>query len=261
MTYTAAMRPPRPLRLAVTAAALLFGAIPARALCKPTMMDVEGRFCIDQYEAELVEVRGDRTIPWSPYYVPLATSTYRAVNRRGKIPQGYISGAQAQRACLNAGKRLCTMTEWLKACQGPANTLFPYGRTYKPQSCNEHWNDPKHVGPLERLNNGRRIQPSDYNMTMMNDPRINQLDDTVAPSGAYEDCASPYGVYDLVGNLHEWIVDKTNSGTGVFKGGYFNDAELNGPGCSYKTTAHEFTYHDYSTGFRCCADPIGAPAF
>ena len=38
--------------------------------------------------------------------------------------------------------------------------------------------------------------------------------------------------------------------------GFYADAKLNGPGCTYATTAHEFTYHDYSTGFRCCADKI-----
>ena len=34
----------------------------------------------------------------------------------------------------------------------------------------------------------------------------------------------------------------------------YGDAEQNGPGCHYVTSAHEITYHDYSTGFRCCAD-------
>jgi hypothetical protein len=29
---------------------------------------------------------------------------------------------------------------------------------------------------------------------------------------------------------------------------------MNGDGCSYKTVAHDADYHDYSTGFRCCAD-------
>jgi hypothetical protein len=37
-------------------------------------------------------------------------------------------------------------------------------------------------------------------------------------------------------------------------GGFFMDTHLNGEGCDYRTTAHDFSYHDYSTGFRCCAD-------
>jgi hypothetical protein len=39
-------------------------------------------------------------------------------------------------------------------------------------------------------------------------------------------------------------------------GGFFVDAKLNGPGCTYRTTAHAKTYHDYSTGFRCCKDAL-----
>ena len=60
-----------------------------------------------------------------------------------------------------------------------------------------------------------------------------------------------YGVYDMVGNLHEW----TNDPEGTFLGGYYLDIHQNGDGCDYRTGAHAVWYHDYSTGFRCCADP------
>ena len=52
------------------------------------------------------------------------------------------------------------------------------------------------------------------------------------------------------GNLHEWVADVD----GTFRGGFYADAVLNGTGCLYRTTAHAASYHDYSTGFRCCAD-------
>ena len=48
------------------------------------------------------------------------------------------------------------------------------------------------------------------------------------------------------------ILNRTSHGR--FRGGWYGDAENNGPGCTYVTSAHEPTYHDYSTGFRCCAD-------
>ena len=38
------------------------------------------------------------------------------------------------------------------------------------------------------------------------------------------------------------------------RGGYYLDTHINGEGCNYRTVAHPATYHDYSTGFRCCAD-------
>ncbi|UPT74884.1 MAG: formylglycine-generating enzyme family protein [Elusimicrobiota bacterium] len=221
------------------------------------MVEVAGKFCVDAYEASLVEVRGADRVPWSPYHSPLSTSTYRAVSARGQVPQGYISGVQAQAACRNAGKRLCSKAEWLAACQGQERRSFPYGAAHKPGACNEHSKDPKHVSPLQRLHKGNPT----YDLKTMLDPRINQLPDTVLPGGSKPECVSPAGAYDMVGNLHEWIADKTDKGLGIFKGGYYNEADLNGPGCLYQTTRHDFAYADYSIGFRCCADAIGEPAF
>lgn len=54
----------------------------------------------------------------------------------------------------------------------------------------------------------------------------------------------------MMGNLHEWTADPA----GTFRGGFYVDTLLNGPGCLYKTTAHDIHHWDYSTGFRCCAD-------
>jgi sulfatase modifying factor 1 len=53
----------------------------------------------------------------------------------------------------------------------------------------------------------------------------------------------------MVGNLHEWTADPN----GTFQGGYWLDTSQHGDGCAYRTISHGFTYHDYSTGFRCCA--------
>ena len=82
----------------------------------------------------------------------------------------------------------------------------------------------------------------------MNDPRLNQIDNTVEPTGAAAACTNEYGVHDMVGNVHEWADD------GAFHGGYYLDTEQNGEGCDYKTSAHASWYYDYSTGFRCCSD-------
>ena len=88
----------------------------------------------------------------------------------------------------------------------------------------------------------------------MNDPRLNQLPRTVARTGQFSRCSNSYGVRDMVGNIHEWI-DAHNGRLGVFRGGYYEDTHINGDGCNYATRAHAPDYHDYSTGFRCCADP------
>jgi formylglycine-generating enzyme required for sulfatase activity len=84
----------------------------------------------------------------------------------------------------------------------------------------------------------------------MNNPLINAQPATVAVTGARPRCKSDDGIYDMVGNLHEWTADPA----GTFQGGaYSGKIAL---GCQYVTTAHGFSYHDYSTGFRCCTDPL-----
>ncbi len=181
--------------------------------------------------------------PWSPYYNP-GTRRVRAVSRGGVVPQGYIAGSQAQTACVNAGKRLCALNEWMAACRGPALRTYPYGNTYVARRCNEG-RTPHPV--IEFFGTSMGV----FTSTNMNNPGINMQANTVAPSGMFWDCVSPVGAYDMVGNMHEWIDDSA----GTFKGGFYVDAEINGRGCLYTTTAHNFTYRDYSTGFRCCANP------
>jgi sulfatase modifying factor 1 len=224
----------------------------ASASCPPEMANVEGRFCIDRWEGSLVQLLPDgRKAPWSPYGALDDGSscdgcTLRAESRPGVAPQGYISGAQAELACQAAGKRLCAPVEWRKACMGPGERTFGYGDVRVVGRCNDAGRSPM----LELFPQVARSW-SLVGMAEMNDPRLNQLEGTVTPTGSFGACTNGYGVFDMVGNLHEWTSDPN----GTFQGGYYLDTHINGDGCKYRTSAHEFTYHDYSTGFRCCADP------
>ncbi len=212
--------------------------------CPAEMALIEGRVCVDRWEASLEEVGLDGGVtPWSPYYNPGARRV-RAVSGGGAVPQGYISGAQAQSACREAGKRLCALGEWVAACRGPSNRTYPYGNTYVRRRCNEG-RTPHPV--IEFFGTSSGV----FTTANMNNPGINMLPNSLAPTGMFWDCVTESGLYDMVGNLHEWIDDAA----GTFKGGFYVDAEINGHGCLYTTTAHDFAYRDYSTGFRCCADP------
>jgi len=218
------------------------------AVCPPEMADVDDRFCIDRWEDSLVEELPDgRDAPWPPFGPIDEGHELRAVSVPGVYPQAYISGAQAARACAAAGKRLCAPVEWRKACMGPDEKKFGYGDERVAGRCNDSGNSPM-LRLYPQVARSWRL----VGMTEMNDPRLNQLDGTLAPTGANEGCTNGYGVYDMVGNLHEW----TNDPNGTFQGGYYLDTHINGDGCTYRTVAHEFTYHDYSTGFRCCAEPV-----
>lgn len=220
----------------------------AAAPCPAEMVLIQG-FCVDRYEAYVVEVGPDGgEAPHSPYDV-IGDASVRAKSAAGVVPQGYISQIEATAACETAGKRLCSMDEFAEACRGPdAGDYYPYGgETHEPGDCNE--------GKGSEMPVLFGDNAADWTFANFNDPRLNQIDGGLAKTGSYPKCVSPYGVYDCVGNLDEWGSDPPDdAGHGRFRGGYYGDAEENGHGCLYVTSAHDVAYHDYSTGFRCCRD-------
>jgi formylglycine-generating enzyme required for sulfatase activity len=197
-------------------------------------------YCIDRFEGSLVEAEGDK--PFSPFE-QIKGRNVRAVSRAGVVPQSYISRNEAEVACRRSQKRLCTETEWVRACEGPAANAFPYGAERKTGYCNDNGKPPL-------VTYYASMHPAHDEWAAMNDPRLNQLPGTVAKTGSHPQCKSSFGVFDMMGNVHEWVADPA----GTFLGGYYLDTKLNGDGCHYKTVAHDAAYHDYSTGFRCCAD-------
>lgn len=225
------------------------GAVPEiepNGTCPPEMGNVDGRFCVDRWEGSLVEL-GDDGIerPWPATFVLDRAKHYRAVSTAGVTPQGYISGEQAETACRAANKRLCQSAEWRLACTGSEGFVYPYGTKHVEGRCNDHGRAPMYVFYPKVLSDWRHVTNTD-----MNDPRLNLMEGTLAKTGEHASCVNDWGLYDMVGNLHEWTADPS----GTFQGGYYLDTRENGEGCAYRTTAHDFDYHDYSTGFRCCAD-------
>jgi formylglycine-generating enzyme required for sulfatase activity len=227
---------------------------PARAIaqtsgpCPPEMAHVDS-FCVDRWEAFVVAIdAAGRETPHSPY-VPIEGMRVRAHSAPNVVPQGYASMHDAARACTEAGKRLCHAAEFVRACRGPdPGAWYPYGGRLRQRGiCNE--------GKGSKVAFMFGADPNRWTYAQFNDARLNQIADGLAPTGAHPQCVSPDGVFDMVGNLHEWVdeaPDRNNHGR--FLGGSYGEAEINGPGCLYVTSAHELTYHDYSTGFRCCRD-------
>ena len=220
-----------------------------RYVCPSDMVMIGRSYCIDTYEASLVQVTGAGERPWPYYDVIPEGVVVRAVSSAGVFPQGYISGYQARAACEQSGKRLCKPDEWKKACMGPKKTIFPYGNERQVGRCNDNGRSSMHFfnAQLDDKPEHRWMWGYDGNMI---DPRLNQLEGTLTRSGERTGCTNEYGVFDMVGNLHEWVDDPD----GTFQGGYYLDTHLNGDGCYYRTTAHPMSHLDYSTGFRCCAD-------
>jgi sulfatase modifying factor 1 len=235
------------------------------AACPEGMSDL-GRYCADRWEAYLVSRGADGGEVIHPYFErPAEGTAYEARTRAGQYPQGYISRVEAAAACRNAGKRLCTRAEWMRACQGRRGWTYPYGNRRRAGACNQ--------GKIHLLSkmfgsNGREWKYDEH----FNNPLLNQEPGFLARSGEYDGCTGDAGTWDMVGNLHEWVSDTVTEelveklendgverrkqpwrvGNGIFMGGFFSTSSEHGPGCKFTTIAHEPTYHDYSIGFRCC---------
>jgi formylglycine-generating enzyme required for sulfatase activity len=233
-------------------AALPGGSAEARGgKCPAGMASVRGKYCIDKYEAATVEIVGKGKVRDHSPFEPVEGLEVKAVSRRTdskgrpQLPQAYISRDEAEVACKNAGKHLCTDDEWIGACEGKKPTRYPYGEEHRSGFCNDEG-----TSSFNHYYGSDGAPPASdaYSWANMNDPRLNQLPGTLAPVARFKRCRSGFDVYDMVGNLHEWTSDPT----GTFRGGYYLDTKINGEGCRYRTMAHGPKYHDYSTGFRCC---------
>lgn len=238
--------------------------------CPPEMVSIRGQFCIDRYEATAVDAR-ER--PLSPYYPPShdelahiygvfrsVTPKYqappfpeppsyalnegfeaRARSQAAVVPQGYLSGVVARRLCENAGKRLCSPSEWVTACKGQNARKFPYGDQYQEGVCN-----------VFRESHPAVVLYGDASRNHL-DPRLNLAEGAAGPllrkTGATPECRSEWGqdaVYDMVGNLDEWVDDAG----GAFQGGFFSRSTREG--CDARISVHPPPYYDYSLGVRCC---------
>jgi sulfatase modifying factor 1 len=238
----------------------------------PSDMQLVATACVDRYEAHLVRVGADgSTARHSPFLRPADGQHYAARSAPGVKPQAYINRNEARSACEAAGKRLCTIREWYRACTGSTGTVYPYGSRFVAGRCNT--GKPHLLSTL--FGNDPRSWKYDEHF---NSPRLNQEPGFLAATGAHRECASDAGTYDMVGNLHEWVSDSVNYdlpkkiplrddirakigvnyGKAIFMGGFYSTTGEHGQGCKFLTPGHGWKYHDYSTGFRCCRDPQGA---
>ena len=238
--------------------------------CAPEMVSIRGQFCIDRYEASVVDAR-ERAL--SPYYPPSHAelshifdvfrqvtpnhhapplpappefSLNEAFEPRARslpqvVPSGYMSGIMARRVCENAGKRLCSQSEWTTACKGQNATKFPYGDSYQDGVCN-----------VFRESHPAVVLYGDASKNHL-DPRLNLTEGDAGPllrkTGATPRCRSDWGqdaAYDMVGNLDEWVDDEH----GAFQGGFYSRSTREG--CDARITVHPPQYFDYSLGVRCC---------
>ncbi|MYR43920.1 SUMF1/EgtB/PvdO family nonheme iron enzyme [Streptomyces sp. SID5910] len=134
-------------------------------------------------------------------------------------PVVHVSWRDASAFAKWAGKSLPTAEQWEKAARGTSGRTFPWGDQKTAAKCNVRETGVERTTSVSRYHSG----------------------------------VSPYGVYDMVGNVWEWLATPTTPGRYELRGSAFTSPLFRGVP-AVPNDADE-TMHDDDTGFRCVATP------
>lgn len=161
-------------------------------------------------------------------------------NQKGAYPYIMVTWPEGQELCAAEGKRLCSEDEWTFACEGEEAMPYPYGYERDPAACisDQHWK------PYTAAN----FSPRDGVAAMGEMDKLWQG----KASGEQTRCRSPFGVYDMTGNVDEWTRSvRPGERPTILKGGYWGPVRTR---CRPSTRSHDDKHSFYQQGFRCCSD-------
>jgi formylglycine-generating enzyme required for sulfatase activity len=169
---------------------------------------------------------------------------YEWPNQKGELPALLISWLDARKECEKIGKRLCTEDEYNFACEGEAMLPYTYGYVRDATKCN-----------IDKPYRKREKKLLKYASCLKKPECKQELEklDQRLPTGSMPACVSPFGVYDLNGNINEWVFrpkEKPPNRSGL-KGGWWGPVRGR---CRPTVGFHKEEDYGYEEGFRCCKD-------
>jgi len=164
----------------------------------PMALIPSGEFLMSNYYSSNPQGKNLHTVNVDAFYMDVYEVTIsrydaflRAIGRKkpsnwnlakpGNWPVAEVSWHEAKAYCEFYGKRLPTEAEWEKAGRGTDGRIYPWGNsTPRGGRTSQYW----YVGMT-------RVAKVRGNMEI----------------GSFEAGKSPYGIYDLAGNVAEWVAD------------------------------------------------------
>jgi hypothetical protein len=197
--------------------------------CPEDMIPVDNQFCMDRYEGGRADA-----VPFALTDSLLSgNADSLGPSRKGIVPWKGVDFHSARALCERNGKRLCSEREWTLACRGPdsAKTMYCYGDYYETGRCNGIYAFCDSIYPGCYYDFGFHVMPT----------------------GSFPACTTWCGIFDISGNLWEWV--STGSGTGALRGGAYN---CSSPGEPHFMLSCEFNGGTKrpASGIRCCHDGV-----
>jgi len=184
-----------------------------------------------------------RDLPTRPMHFCIDRFEYP--NVRGDYPVIMVTWHEGASYCEQRGARLCTEDEWTFACEGEDALPFATGYVRDESAC--------------VLDRSWRLVHEESLSERTSARAFSEVDDLWQgqASGSSPRCRSPFGVYDMIGNVDEWTVSTKESGLrSILKGGYWGPVRTQ---CRPSTRVHNEDFYFYQIGFRCCTNAPPGP--
>ncbi len=170
--------------------------------------------------------------------------TFEWPNQKGATPRNLTSWQEAKDSCEAIGKRLCTDVELTFACEGETMKPHVTGFRRDPKKCS--YDKPYRPRTFNFLKHDACLADAACKAAL-------EAIDQRLPAGSMPACVSDDGVYDLNGNVNEWVSlpNRGFSKRAGLKGGWWGPVRDR---CRPITTFHGESDYGYEVGFRCCKD-------